>query len=484
MNILRSLFVIAIIATILSIPEIALAQQANDPGNISNTSQDNSQTTPPNNSKPTSQKVEEPTNSHFKSQAVNQALGQQSEPARRVPAFIDSPPFPSGEHLIGGTSPIGAPDTSNYDYFLMKTLSRTPAGDFLKKHRIKIYGWADVGGNVSSSTHNNFPAAYPVFSNRVDLDQVVLNIERIPDTVQTDHPDWGFRVSNFYGIDYRFTTAKGYFSNQLLKKNRQYGYDPILFYFDYYLPKIGKGTNIRVGRFLSIPDIEAQLAPDNYTYTHSLLYSYDIYTQTGAVVSTKLNNQWTVQGGLSVGNDIAPWNHGVKPTGLAGLQWISKNNKDSIYLVADSINNGRYAYNNVQQYNATWSHKFNERIHTRTEALYMWERDVPASKLPTGICSGSSCFINEWAIVNYLLFKLSKKNFLTIRNEYMNDIQGQRTGYATSYSSHGIGLTHWFTSWLGFRPEFRYEHSYDRPAYNNGTRQNQFMFATDLIVRF
>ncbi len=493
--------IFAVIASILGIPHVTFAQQANNPiSNIKTDSQaessidsDESQkaeelAAPQDLSSNSSQIVPEQDDSKAQSQTDAQALPkdtQEQGPARRAfPTPLDSPPFPSGEWPIGGTNPIGVPDTSD-TYLLMKALYRTKFGEYLKAKRIKIYGWADVGGNFSSSTRSNYPAAYPIFPHRVDLDQIALNIERIPDTVQTEHPDWGFRISNLYGIDYRFTTAKGYFSDQLLKKNRQYGYDPILFYFDYYLPKLGKGTNFRIGRFLSIPDIEAQMAPDNYMYTHSLMYTIDGYTQTGILASTKLSNQWTVQAGITGGNDVALWTRDVKPTGLAGLQWISKKNKDSLYLVANSFNDGRFAYNNIQEYNATWSHIFNKRLHAKTEAWYMYEKDVPASKLPIGICSaGKTCFTNEWAIVNYLVLILSKKNFLTLRNEYMNDIQGQRTGYATSYSSHGIGLTHWFNNWLAFRPEFRYERAYDRPAYNNGTRQNQFMFAADMIVRF
>jgi len=39
--------------------------------------------------------------------------------------------------------------------------------------------------------------------------------------VQNDHFDWGFRIASLYGLDYRFTTAKGVFSEQLLKHNRE-----------------------------------------------------------------------------------------------------------------------------------------------------------------------------------------------------------------------------------------------------------------------
>lgn len=39
------------------------------------------------------------------------------------------------------------------------------------------------------------------------------------------------------------------------------------------LPKLGQGADLRIGRYISLPDIEAQLAPNNSTYSHSrLLY--------------------------------------------------------------------------------------------------------------------------------------------------------------------------------------------------------------------
>jgi len=41
--------------------------------------------------------------------------------------------------------------------------------------------------------------------NIVSLDQAVIYVERIPDTVQMDHIDWGFRISGLYGENYRYT---------------------------------------------------------------------------------------------------------------------------------------------------------------------------------------------------------------------------------------------------------------------------------------
>src|ERR1022692_728526 len=127
-------------------------------------------------------------------------------------------------------------------------------------------GWK--AASTSAPSHDsNYPATYDIYANRVELDQAVLYVERLPDTVQTDHIDWGFHLSGLFGTSYRFTTSLGYFSGQLLDDHREYGFDPVLEYVDLYIPQVAEGLNIRVGRFISIPGIEAQLAPNNYVYT-------------------------------------------------------------------------------------------------------------------------------------------------------------------------------------------------------------------------
>ncbi len=73
--------------------------------------------------------------------------------------------------------------------------------------------------------------------------------------------------------------------------------------------------NVRIGRYVSLPDIEAQLAPNNYTYSHSILYTIDPFTQTGIMFSTKLSDHWLMQTGLSGGNDVAPWVSDAQVTG-------------------------------------------------------------------------------------------------------------------------------------------------------------------------
>jgi hypothetical protein len=101
----------------------------------------------------------------------------------------------------------------------------------------------------------------------------------------------GLPLSALYGVDYRYTTAYGLFSYQLLNHNHVNGFDFPMVYTDLYFPVL-QGMDVRIGRFISVPDIEAQLAPNNYTYVHSLTYTFDNYTNTGIQVTTALTKNW------------------------------------------------------------------------------------------------------------------------------------------------------------------------------------------------
>jgi hypothetical protein len=462
-------------------------------------------------------------------------------PYRGDPAPVNGPPFPFSTWPIGGTVPIGYPWTQSGP--LMQAIWSGSHGDWWKKNGIQIYGWLNFGGNFSTS-HNvsngqalcgaspplnckygNSPTAYDEVPNSIQPDQEVIYIERQPDTVQTDHFDWGFRISNLWGIDYRFTTANGYFSQQLLSRNKEYGDDPVMVYADLYFPHVAQGMDVRIGRYISLPDIEAQLAPNNYTYSHSLLYTFDCYTQTGINTTTKINNHWTVQVGVSPGCEIAPW----KETGRLAkltlnfcLQYSWHESKDELYFCDNSLNSGKYAYNNLNAFYLTWYHVIEKRWHSSTEAWYQYEKDTPNTNNPNVGLIGSTapdpilifgangarcnnttettCFAPEWAMVNYLEDQLNPHNYISIRNEVFDDIRGQRTGVKGWYTEHLLGWGHWIGATILLRPEVRWEHIFNPnlgllapPAgvknelpgsYDNGTRHSQLTVAGDIIWFF
>ena len=110
--------------------------------------------------------------------------------------------------MIGGTLP------NSIDSPFMKALSPTPVGKTLEDWHTQIYGWVNPGFNLSTAQSlpgsligGNNPVTYSYQPNILQLDQFVTIIERLPDEVQQDHWDWGFRLSPLFGETYRYTTA-------------------------------------------------------------------------------------------------------------------------------------------------------------------------------------------------------------------------------------------------------------------------------------
>ena len=143
----------------------------------------------------------------------------------------------------------------------------------------------------------------------------------------------------------------------------------------------------------------------------------------------------------------------------------------------------------------TWTHKFNDQIHTATEVYWMWEKDGLLGGTPNygpvrpwGTGGGAGPVIpglsNSVGIVNYFEIALSKKDYLTIRNDLLDDVQGQRTGFAGVITSHTLGWSHAFSDSVLLRPELRYDHAYESSSYDLGRRRDQFTFSIDLILRF
>jgi putative OmpL-like beta-barrel porin-2 len=469
-----------------------------------------------------------------------------------------APPMPFTEWPYGGTESIGVTRPNSVDSPLMVALGNTQLGKAMNDAHVQVYGWVAPAGNISSNTvrpGGNAPAAYDYTPNTIQLDQAVVYVERLADTVQKDHFDWGFRFSALYGVDYRYTTAYGLFSNQLLDKNAVNGYDFPMVYTDLYFP-VMQGLDIRLGRFISIPDIEAQLAPNNYTYVHSLTYTFDNYTNTGIEATLAVTKNWMVQTGLTVGSDTMPWNLGARipnlmagnplypgpsmlkdpgavPSVTLGVRWTSDDGKDDLNVVGDALNGGQWGYNNLQWIGFTYYHKFNDYWHFAFETWNIHENGVPNLNNATSqgilagggtpfspqfipfnapnaaVCSGPSSWNSAAASANtvagaplkctsdtqtfllYLNYSPNRLNNFSLRTEYFNDPNGQRTGVPNAYADVALSWQHWLSPQIELRPEIAYYRALDNPAFNGDlaagiipTRSWAVIAASDIIVHF
>ena len=468
-------------------------------------------------------------------------------PARRAgwpDAPATTPPYPFTEWPYGGATSIGVTRPASADSPLMVAMANTDLGKALSAGNMQIYGWVNGGGNISSNTvrpGGNWPAAYDFTPNTFQLDQAVVYFERLPDTVQTDHVDWGFRLSAIYGENYRYTTAYGLASYQLTGHNLNNGYDFPMVYGELYVPQVADGLLLRLGRFISVPDIEAQLAPNNYMYTHSMTYTFDNYTNTGLQGTLALNKNWFVQLGVTVGTEAMPWHWGqtvpnpfpnpvfpgntmlkdpgAKPSVTAGVRWQSDSGWDNIYAVVDAINDGTWGWNNLQWKGITWYHRINKEWHLSWEMYSLSQRNVlnitdPGQIIANGgfpftpangatfntpffaQCSNPNvlaCKAEVFATVMYLNYQFSPLDNISFRPEFYDDMEGQRTGTKTRYVTMGLGWQHWFSPQVELRPEVTYYRSLDAPAFNGNfnanpviqpTKKDAFIAAADLIWHF
>ncbi len=412
-----------------------------------------------------------------------------------APPPVTNPPWPYSVYNEGGTLLIGYENM--YTSALMDALYCGSHGKALKDSRFSIYGWIEPGGNISTSnlgfnkisgTGGNYPAAYSYEADTIQLDQFALYFERTADEIQRDHIDWGFRLALLYGTDYKYTFSNGILSNQYTEQERLYGFDPVMYYLDFYFPHFFDGENLRLGRYISIPDIEAQLAPNNVTYSHSLLYTYDPYTQHGIVSTTALSRNWKVQLEISAGNDISPTEKQFRQlTPAACVIYTTDSGRDTIYPCMNGLNNQKFGWNNIQHAVTTWYHKINSQWHTDSEVWYMWQNHTPDSLNPQGEaalaamfpapqynigapagaqCNNTAlvyCNSHAWAVVNYLNYEYDPHNIWTWRTDYLNDSAGQRTGFKGAFLEFDLGYTHWIGDVVELRPEARYERQVSAP---------------------
>ena len=123
----------------------------------------------------------------------------------------------------------------------------------------------------------------------------------------------------------------------------------------------------------------------------------------------------------------------------------------------NAINNAKFrhfdqdgqlaGHDNFNYIVSTWQHTFNDEIHTKTEGYFMWQCDAVAgrhaehrsgrNRLAAAAAIGAYLPGTSltYGVVNYTMFQLSKKDFITFRNEWWNDERGERSGFPGNYTA-------------------------------------------------
>ena len=102
-----------------------------------------------------------------------------------------------------------------------------------------------------------------------------------------------------------------------------------------------------------------------------------------------------------------------------------------------------------------------------------FSRFLPTNRPDEAYCpSGlTHCTAHVWGVV-------------TLRGELYDDVDGQRTGFATRYNNWALGWQHWFSPQIEIRPEIAFYHALDKPAFDNGTKHAITIISGDVIWHF
>src|SRR5262249_1193123 len=152
----------------------------------------------------------------------------------------------------------------------------------------------------------------------------------------------------------------------------------------------------------------------------------------GVMLTFLLSKQLMVQGAIHAGTDMAPWYPGATPTGFFGVRWVAADNNDAFYTCLNNINNAEFRHFEVDgqpfghdNYNyivSTWEHRFSEKIHTKTEAYFMWQRDAEVGGTPSlgspqsfGGGGGDGTLLPgtslAYGVLNYSMFAISDNDY-------------------------------------------------------------------------
>lgn len=376
--------------------------------------------------------------------------------------------------LLLGT--LAAADPAPERWPLMRELQGTYPGWLLDGNRLSFNGWVEAAFTASSNAHDQLPMGFNYRANEINVQQAWLRFDRSVVTSGTTEPTFGFRVDAFAGLDYRFTIARGLFDSQLTDNQGEpatYGVDPVQFYAEAYVPTVGRGLDVKLGRFFAIFGVESIDTTQNVFASHSYTFIYNPFTHTGALAALKLTDAWTVQAGLTTGSDVF-FDAAAAPTFIGGAKWAPPDGRDSVALFT-ILGPGRFDatenFNNLQVFDLVYTHKFSARLNYTLDALFAFQTDVPN----LGI-------ITEYGLVQYVTCQLAPKLSASGRLEFFDDVQGQRTGFAGLYTAVTAGLTYRPCKELALRPELRFDTNGESRPFEG--KHGVVTAALDAVIRY
>lgn len=380
---------------------------------------------------------------------------------------------------------------------------------------VKVYGWIEnsftYNGNGSGKSDLNFGVNPNFLANpggkgfRWMGNQYYLIFENPLE--QNDQVNFGFRFDNLFGNDWQFNHMQGMFNNSF-KLNHFQGYDPAQFYAEVHLPVLTKGgLDIKGGRFYTILGYEVVPAIGRPLVSVPYMFNYgQPFTHFGMLSTLHVTDRVNWYNGVVNGWDRWVDTH-WKWSYLGGWSWTSKDTKLNVAMsyIFGPNQYPRFLPNGTQivlpgatfppflagrrniGYGGNWRAMFT------TVATYTWTDKLTQvmetdegyeNNLPNLGVGGTSRNESWYSFGNWFLYKLTDKTTAIWRAEVFRDNGGARTGFSDNFYEQTVGLVYKPWSWLWLRGEARYDWAQFTHPYTDGTRNNQFTLAGEVIFLF
>jgi len=380
---------------------------------------------------------------------------------------------------------------------LMFTVGKAGLAQPLDKAGINIYGHIEGGYfhdfSVPGTGHGPTFIGFNSFKDAAILDKISLNVERTVDPTKKQF-DFGFHVEGLWGTDAAFVHSNGLLDSQ----TGRYQGDLLQAYVDMTIP--GMPVRIRAGKWIELAGFEhfsaniygafGDPARALYSYSYQFLYA-EPSTQTGVLVTTVLNPQWSFDAGFTRG-----WNQSIEDANGAldflGRITFTPSNKTSITFVmteGPEFPTG-FGHNLPKGDPHHWwtaldlvvTQKITDKLSLGLGGDYVYASQIP------GLTGGSK----QWGgVAGYVSYTFDPHFTLNTRLEWYRDAaNGFSTGAPVSanYYEATVGVAikpfpndKFLSKWL-LRPEIRYDYA-DHSVFNKGDR-NQVTFSADVLFTF
>ena len=362
---------------------------------------------------------------------------------------------------------------------LMEMLDRAGAAKGLDDLNINIFGHVESSFTYNvQGIHNNATRVFDVESEEFDLNQVDVTFERTVDPSKGKF-DVGARVEWIYGKDADFIHSNGLFDWYNGPESPEDQFDLTQCYVDFAIP-IGKGLDLKVGKFVTVMGYETINPTTNPLYSHSYLFGYAIpFTHTGVLATYAFNDQFTLQAGVTRGWEQALKDNNHAADVITNAIWKASDKLTLTFVncvgpeQAGNSSDYREMFDFLAAYTAT------EKLTLALDADFGFESDSAAA-------GGKDAY--WYGAAGYATQKLCDAASVTGRLEWFDDTDGAR-GLGTNVYEATVGVTitpfykDKIMSNLKLRPEVRWDYA-QKALFDGGSEHNQFTAAIEGYFTF